>query len=220
LVEGVTVRSFPVSIGKPTHRTPRGNFTAGPLILNPSWTPPDSEWARGRSFEPPGPNNPTGRAKFQFHGLIYLHGTADMASLGRAASHGCVRLSNTDVLEVSRRIHQHLLPHVSIETIDSAIAAPRRTRTFQLAQPVPVSVVYETVEFRDGKIEIHPDVYRLDAAGSGRRDRVLALIRGAGYEPASVDPVLLAGILADGNKRTVAFEPAEVARAIGNRPLR
>ena len=33
--------------------------------------------------------------------LIYIHGTNDEASLGTPASHGCVRLSNRDAIELS-----------------------------------------------------------------------------------------------------------------------
>ncbi|MBI5710929.1 MAG: L,D-transpeptidase family protein [Candidatus Eisenbacteria bacterium] len=38
--------------------------------------------------------------------FIYLHGTNHEDALGRAASHGCVRLSNADVIELSDRVRE------------------------------------------------------------------------------------------------------------------
>lgn len=35
-----------------------------------------------------------------FRRYIYLHGTPDVAALGRPASHGCVRMRNEDVIEL------------------------------------------------------------------------------------------------------------------------
>lgn len=35
---------------------------------------------------------------------IYIHGTADEATLGRPASHGCIRLSNEDVIDLFNRV--------------------------------------------------------------------------------------------------------------------
>ena len=31
---------------------------------------------------------------------IYIHGTADEAQLGKPASHGCIRMGNTDITEL------------------------------------------------------------------------------------------------------------------------
>jgi lipoprotein-anchoring transpeptidase ErfK/SrfK len=35
-----------------------------------------------------------------FRRYIYLHGTPDVAALGRPASHGCVRMRNEDIIEL------------------------------------------------------------------------------------------------------------------------
>ncbi|MDZ4287148.1 MAG: L,D-transpeptidase [Prosthecobacter sp.] len=35
-----------------------------------------------------------------FHRYIYIHGTNDEKAIGRAASHGCVRMRNADVMEL------------------------------------------------------------------------------------------------------------------------
>ena len=36
---------------------------------------------------------------------IYIHGTADEASLGRPSSHGCIRMRNADVIALFDRVH-------------------------------------------------------------------------------------------------------------------
>lgn len=35
---------------------------------------------------------------------IYIHGTPDEASLGRPASHGCIRMANADVVDLFERV--------------------------------------------------------------------------------------------------------------------
>lgn len=46
----------------------------------------------------PGINQGDGIDSYQRY--IYIHGTADEASIGRPASHGCVRMRNDDVIEL------------------------------------------------------------------------------------------------------------------------
>lgn len=100
------VRQYPVSVGTDAHPTPSGTFRINRLIWNPSWNPPNSAWARGRTAEAPGsPSNPMGRVKIFFQEPdYYLHGTGHASSLGRAMSHGCVRLRNADAAEVARYV--------------------------------------------------------------------------------------------------------------------
>jgi lipoprotein-anchoring transpeptidase ErfK/SrfK len=42
-----------------------------------------------------------------FHDGEGIHGTDDIASLGSAASHGCIRMSVPDVKELFRRVPLH-----------------------------------------------------------------------------------------------------------------
>ena len=58
------------------------------------------EWARGREYTPPGPNNPMGRVKLFFMPLYFIHGTPERESIGTPASHGCVRMKNADIIEL------------------------------------------------------------------------------------------------------------------------
>jgi lipoprotein-anchoring transpeptidase ErfK/SrfK len=52
------VRSYPVSVGTPAHRTPAGSYEIRHAVWNPDWTPPPSAWAREKKHTAPGPRNP------------------------------------------------------------------------------------------------------------------------------------------------------------------
>ena len=84
----------------------------------PTWTPPADMIERDPELEkysaenggmPPGLGNPLGaRALYIFQGnrdtLYRLHGTAEVYSIGKAVSSGCVRLLNQDVIDLYDRV--------------------------------------------------------------------------------------------------------------------
>lgn len=179
-------RSYTVAIGSRRYRTPTGRFHLSSVELNPWWHPPDSEWARKEKVTPPGPGNPMGRAKLNFHELYFLHGTPQVASLGSAASHGCVRMDSRDALDLARLVLAAARPDVPRAEIDAAEADPRRTRRWTLRTPVPLEIVYRTAEVRGDTLELHPDVYRRES--TPLRARALAALQEAGVEAARVDP--------------------------------
>lgn len=52
-------------------------------------------------FIPPGPNNPLGTRALNLNvSGIRIHGTPNVASIGTAASHGCVRMVRRDIEEL------------------------------------------------------------------------------------------------------------------------
>ena len=54
---------------------------------------------------PPGPNNPVGVMWIALNKKgIGIHGTNSPDSIGRAASHGCIRLANWDVVRLATKI--------------------------------------------------------------------------------------------------------------------
>jgi murein L,D-transpeptidase YcbB/YkuD len=98
------VRDYAVAVGKPEHPTPTGSFSIRRLVWNPRWVPPDAKWARKKRPRAPGdPRNPMGRVKIFFSDPdYYIHGTRDVDSLGQAESHGCVRMRNSDVIDLAK----------------------------------------------------------------------------------------------------------------------
>ena len=101
--------AFPVAIGMPGWETPTGRFEVLQKIPNPVWVHPVS----GERVEEQGANNPLGSHWIAFHrdcrgrdahdGDAWItikgctttgfHGTPHRWTVGRAVSHGCVRLT-------------------------------------------------------------------------------------------------------------------------------
>jgi len=85
------VRAFPIGLGKDSTPTPVGRFYIVSLMRP---TVPDSvygDWAYGLSAYSNVLFDWTGG------GVIGIHGTNDPSSIGRAVSHGCVRMQNEDI---------------------------------------------------------------------------------------------------------------------------
>jgi len=107
--DGQTIDRFPVAIGEEKYPTPEGKFTIRKVIWNPAWVPPDAKWARGKTSKPPGhPDNPMKRVKMFFKEPdYYIHGTSDEDSLGKAESHGCIRMSPEDATRLAQLVMEH-----------------------------------------------------------------------------------------------------------------
>jgi lipoprotein-anchoring transpeptidase ErfK/SrfK len=142
-LSGTTVvRSWPVSVGQEGYSSPAGTYRIGHMIWNPRWVPPSSSWARDHKPEPPGAvSNPMGRVKMFFREPdLYIHGTYLPSSLGRARSHGCIRMRNIDAVELAKIVMVHGGANRSQEWYDQAIANAGTSREVQLARPVRLRV--------------------------------------------------------------------------------
>ena len=121
LLDNATLRNaFPVAVGMPGWETPTGRFEVLQKIPNPVWVHPVS----GERVEEQGPDNPLGSHWIAFHrdclgrdahdGEAWItikgctttgfHGTPHRWTVGRAVSHGCVRLYNEDVSALYRQV--------------------------------------------------------------------------------------------------------------------
>jgi lipoprotein-anchoring transpeptidase ErfK/SrfK len=105
---GKVVKTYGIAVGQPSNPTPRGSFRTGQIIWNPWWRPPNTWWARGKKAQPPGdPDNPIQGVKIFFKAPdYYIHGTNKPASIGRAASRGCLRMTESDAKNLARRIRK------------------------------------------------------------------------------------------------------------------
>ena len=97
------VKTYSVAIGAVGLDTPAGLYHIQNKAVDPAWTMPYSDWVapadRGKVV-PPGPANPL---KARWMGIFDgagIHGTDQTASIGTAASHGCVRMLIPDVIEL------------------------------------------------------------------------------------------------------------------------
>ena len=88
------VRRFTVATGQAAYPTPTGAFHIIVKERDPTWNPPDSDWAKDAEPIPPGPGNPLGTRWMGISSpAVGIHGTPDAASLGYSASHGCIRMA-------------------------------------------------------------------------------------------------------------------------------
>jgi lipoprotein-anchoring transpeptidase ErfK/SrfK len=134
LADGRTLVSYPVStaVNGPGERTgseqtprgrhvirakigaglPAGAVLAGRRPTGEIWHPalaarwPERDWILSRILWLSGCE--VGRNRLgpvdSMRRYIYIHGTPDTASIGRPASHGCVRMTNADVMDLFDRV--------------------------------------------------------------------------------------------------------------------
>jgi lipoprotein-anchoring transpeptidase ErfK/SrfK len=102
------VGSFPVAVGSKEWPTPTGEWTIGQVVFNPRWVPPKEEsWAKDEKIAEPGaPDNPLGVVQLVYSPPNTIHGTNEPESLGKAVSHGSIRVSNEAGVELAKQIMQ------------------------------------------------------------------------------------------------------------------
>jgi lipoprotein-anchoring transpeptidase ErfK/SrfK len=92
------VRIFETAVGAPNSPSPTGSFTIINSIEHPTW------YTKGRTV-PPGPANPLGTRWLGLSQKGYgIHGTNVPSSIGRNASHGCIRMRNRDVEQLFKMV--------------------------------------------------------------------------------------------------------------------
>jgi lipoprotein-anchoring transpeptidase ErfK/SrfK len=108
LYDGVKlVKTYDVATGAPQYPTPHGHFEIINKRINPTWINPALEtWGKNEpAMIPPGPDNPLGTRALDLNAPgIRIHGTPNDASIGTAASHGCIRMHIPDSEELFGRV--------------------------------------------------------------------------------------------------------------------
>lgn len=94
------IKSYPVAVGMGGgFSTPIGHFFLKKKEINPTWYPP--AWADVAEPVRPGPNNPLGNRRLLLNIPAYgIHGTNKPSSIGKAVTHGCIRMYPSDILEL------------------------------------------------------------------------------------------------------------------------
>jgi lipoprotein-anchoring transpeptidase ErfK/SrfK len=101
------VASYPVAVGMPGHATPRGRFRIANKAVDPAWAAPDKPWAgayRGEVVAGGAAANPLRARWLGIVDGVGIHGTSATWSLGRRASHGCIRMAVPAVKRVYRLV--------------------------------------------------------------------------------------------------------------------
>ena len=99
LVEnGTVLKVFPVAVGAAVSQSPTGQFQIVNRIANPTYYHPGM-------VVPPSNDNPVGTRWIGLNKKGYgIHGTNSPNSIGRAASHGCIRMRNRDIEQFFRMV--------------------------------------------------------------------------------------------------------------------
>ena len=103
------IRSYPIGLGM-DNSTPTGAFVAGPKLTEPTWFGViDPTTGRREAVPYNDPRNPLGGYWITLMHLPQdggkktdygIHGTNEPETIGRQASHGCIRMRNQDVAQL------------------------------------------------------------------------------------------------------------------------
>ena len=108
--DGKLVAQFMATMGSEHDPLPIGTWK----VLGPSYNPPfhynpdlfwDAKATAKAALLPPGPNGPVGVVWLDLSKPHYgIHGTPEPSTIGRAESHGCIRLTNWDAARLALMI--------------------------------------------------------------------------------------------------------------------
>jgi len=141
--QGTIVKSWSVATGSGAYPTPTGIWHVVSKQVNPVWTNPNSKWSKGMPARiGPGPRNPLGTHAMALDAPgVLIHATSDRGSIGYSVSHGCIRMTEADELELF-----NLVPVATRVAIVQA--APPKPRSAALPlPPAPTPVDVAVVEY-------------------------------------------------------------------------
>lgn len=99
------IKSYAIAVGRPGWETPKGTYKVQQMFRNPTWIHP---LKKGVVIPGGDPENPLGRYWIGFwtdgKNWIGFHGTPNPGSVGRAASHGCIRMYNKDIEDLFQKV--------------------------------------------------------------------------------------------------------------------
>jgi lipoprotein-anchoring transpeptidase ErfK/SrfK len=146
--DGALLAAYPASVGSTERPAPSGDFAVTAVAPHPAYyydparltfTPTG---ARGKLRIAPGPNNPVGSTWIALTIPTYgIHGSPDATLVGKRQSHGCVRLTNWDAVELGKAVRKGTeVNFVGAEAGPSrpratAVAGSRRPGAFKKASP-------------------------------------------------------------------------------------
>lgn len=92
--DGQVKKVYPVAVGKESTPSPAGSFRIAARVVDPTY------YHEGKVIAP-GPRNPLGDRWMGLDRKGYgIHGTNAPQSIGKSASHGCIRMAKRDLEEL------------------------------------------------------------------------------------------------------------------------
>lgn len=111
--DGRLAAFYPASVGSAERPAPTGSFKVEAVAPNPAYYYDPSrltftpKGAKGKLKIAPGPNNPVGSTWIALTIPTYgIHGSPDPSLIGKRQSHGCVRLTNWDAVELGKAVQK------------------------------------------------------------------------------------------------------------------
>lgn len=130
---GKLIAFFPVTAGSSEKPAPSGELKIRSIARNPTYRYNPEYGFKGvrskKSFKvAPGPNNPVGLVWIGLPGEGYgIHGTPEPGKVGKTESHGCVRLTNWDALQLADLVSKGVpVSFIGENNANSAVSARRR----------------------------------------------------------------------------------------------
>jgi lipoprotein-anchoring transpeptidase ErfK/SrfK len=123
--EGRVLRVYKVAVGARVSPSPTGEFRVVRRLTNPTYYHPGV-------VIPPGKGNPLGTRWIGLDRKGYgIHGTNEPRSIGKAASHGCIRMAKADLEQLfdEARVGDVVEIHAHADAETAAIFTSGRTTT-------------------------------------------------------------------------------------------
>jgi lipoprotein-anchoring transpeptidase ErfK/SrfK len=101
------VKTYPIAVGMAGLETPAGIRHVLEKQVNPAWHVPNSSWAGSLAGQTIPASDPRDPIKARWLGLgdgVGIHGTSEDWSIGTRASHGCIRMHVSDVIDLYPRV--------------------------------------------------------------------------------------------------------------------
>jgi len=157
---GQLAKVYPVAVGKPATPTPTGNYKIITKILNPGGVL-GTRWM-GISI----PNGNYG-----------LHGTNNPASIGTAASLGCIRMYNHDVEELFPQVNIGTPVHITRVTHDNpeepgpnvAQPAPKKSNVYIVQPGDSLWAIANKYSITAGELAAYNDIKNPDLIYPGQK---------------------------------------------------
>jgi hypothetical protein len=160
LVENGQVKKiYSVAVGKPSTPSPVGTFTIERRAANPTYR-------HDGKVILPGPHNPVGTRWMGLSIRGYgIHGTNEPNSIGKAASHGCIRMAKADLeefyelvavgdtVELIGQRNEETAQLFAEPTVPALVAAPQPTLTAVL-DPAPMETSQPAFLLSDDAAEL------------------------------------------------------------------
>jgi lipoprotein-anchoring transpeptidase ErfK/SrfK len=108
---GDLIAFYPASVGSKEKPAPTGRYKVRSIAHDPTYHYDPSFHFKGAPDRKltiaAGPRNPVGVVWIDLSKPSYgIHGTPDPSRIGKTQSHGCIRLTNWDALDLARRVHK------------------------------------------------------------------------------------------------------------------